>query len=234
MADQGERNLFGNAVVWAAKHLLATWGVLFSIVMIVKAVFGWSGSIGDIWFMTSAPFMFMIPVAKLVGAEYGEIAGNTFWVGSVTAIYILLDIVLWTVIRSVRRANATLARIDDKQQQQPQPASRMAFGLVWLGQHWFSLWAVVTAIALFTSYEFRIDFYAPNIKGLITYGGIILALPILPFLAIASQAGLEMQDPVSRGIALSCFVIACIVLEFEVKRRRRRLAMARESQSSAN
>ena len=220
------REFFWQAVAWAARHFLATWGIVFAIAMIVTAVFGLSGSIGDIWFISAAPFMFVVPVAKSVGAEYGESVGNAFWVASITAIYVALDVALWTVIRTVRRAKAIEAG------HEPGRAGWDLLGVAWLARHWFSLWAIVTAIVLFIGFGLRADFYEPNIKGLIIYGGFILALPLWPFFAIAEPMGVDLSDPLSRGIALSCFVVVCIAIEFAVRRRGR--ATARQNQSSAD
>jgi hypothetical protein len=176
MERPGDKDFFWRAVVWTLKHFLASWGIVFAVAMIVMGVFGLSGSIGDVWFLTAAPFMFVVPLAQAVGSEYGEIAERVVWVGSITAIYIGMDVALWTVIRWVRRTKAAASQVD--RGRVPGPASRVLLGVAWLLGHWFPLWAIVTAVALFIGYGLRVDFYEPNIKGFIVYAGSLLVLPL--------------------------------------------------------
>jgi hypothetical protein len=82
---------------------------------------------------------------------------------------------------------------------------------------------------LFIGYGLRVDFYEPNIKGFIVYAGSILALPLWPLIGGADAMGLDMEDPLSRAVALSCFVIVCAAIEFAVRRRGRALARGRSS-----
>lgn len=218
-------------VIWAARHFLATWAILFAVVMIVKALFGLSGTIWDIWYIAAAPFMFVWPLVEPIGIEYGETAARIVWVGAIAGIYIGLDVALWMVIRSVRRAGAMVGRVDGEQGLGLR--ARIDLSIAWLVRYGFSLWAIVTAAALFFGFGFDMDFYEPNIKGLIFYGGLILSLPIWPLIYLAGHAGLDFEDPVSRGVALSCFVTACVALDIALKRKRRRREIARHRQSSA-
>ena len=215
--------------IWAAKHFLAIWAILFAVVMIVKALFGLSGTIWDIWYIAAAPFMFVWPLVEPIGTEYGETAARIVWVGAIAGIYIGLDVALWMVIRSVQRAGAMVGRVDGE------PGlglrGRIDLSVAWLVRYGLSLWAIVTAAALFFGFGFDMDFYEPNIKGLIFYGGLILSLPIWPLIYLAGQAGLDLEDPVSRGVALSCFVIACVVLDIARKHKRRRHEMTQHRQS---
>jgi hypothetical protein len=218
-------------VIWAAKHFLATWGMVLAIAMIVYAMFGISVSVFDIWYITAAPFMFVWPLVEPIRAQYGETAAGMVWAGAIAGIYLGLDFTLWGVIRSGRRGAAIASRTGGEQGFWL--SDRIDLIVCWLVRYGISLWAIVTATALFFGFGFHMDFYAPNIKGVIFYGGLMLALPIWPLIYVALDAGLDVSDPLTRGVALSCFVIACLALDIAIKRKRRRLEAMRDRQPPA-
>jgi hypothetical protein len=218
-------------VIWIARHFLASWGILFAIVTIVKTLLGLSGSIMDIWFMTAAPFMFVLPlVVDPVRAAFGEVAGTVVWADTIAGIYVGLDAALWALIQSARRARAIASRTDGKPELGLR--DRIDLSMAWLVRYGFSLWAIVTSAALFIDFGLHADFYEPNLKGLIVYGSLILALPIWPLMYIAGHLGLDLEDPVVRGVALSCFVIACVALDIAIKRWRRKAKDAKTTATS--
>jgi hypothetical protein len=77
---------------------------------------------------------------------------------------------------------------------------------------------LITAISLFVGFDVKTDFYQPNLRGTILYGGLILALPIWPLFRVLHDAGVDMVDTTARAAVLACFVIICIVLDFAIKR----------------
>lgn len=170
--------------------------------------------------------MFVWQLVDPVAQRYGDQVGDVIGIGLVACIYMGMDVVLWTVIRSGRRGAALRRR--GKGEQSLGILDRIDLISALIVSHAFPLWALITAAGLYFGAGFKIEFYEPSIRATIAWGSMILALPILPLLGAVRQS--FFNDPTTRAVVLSAFVVACVIIDLAVKRQIRKRRAQRVAQ----
>jgi hypothetical protein len=221
-----DKEVVARVIGWAAKHILTTWAIIYAIGATVSLI-RHTRRLGDIWFWTEAPFMSVMWLVAPVVRRFGQQVGDMIEIGLLACIYIGMDVVLWTVIRSGGRGRA-LGKRDS--QRALGVMDRIDLASAWLVEYAFPLWALVTATGLYFAADVK-DIFDPTYRSMIFYGSLYLALPLWPIVVPLWDT---LDDPVIRAIVLSGFVIACVFIDIIIKRQVRRERARRAAQSATD